>query len=110
MMLAVEPVPEVLCRAALKYDHEKVVDTVCRDNPNHNPDYDLLVPLDTNAQEEVANADFEDCGTGDIANLSNPPALKDVRTKIIRLEFLGQTFMPITKFALSISQMCRPVP
>jgi hypothetical protein len=110
MMLAVEPVPEVLCRAALKYDHEKVVDTECRDNPNHNPDYDLLVPLDTNAQEEVANADFEDCSTRDIANLSNPPALKDVRTKIIRLEFLGQTFMPITKFALSISQMCRPVP
>lgn len=109
-MLAVESVPEVRRWAALKYDHEEVVDTVCRDGPNYNPDYDLLVPLDTNAQEEVANADFEDRGTGNIPNLGNPPALVDVRTENICLEFLGQTFMPITKFSFVISPMCRPVP
>ena len=74
-MLAVEPVPEECRWAALQYYQQEIVNTVDSNYRHRTPDYDLLVSLDTDAQEEKANADFEDCGAGDIANFGNEPTL-----------------------------------
>jgi hypothetical protein len=89
-MLAVEPVPEVCRWAALQYYQQEIVNTVDSNYRHRTPDYDLLVSLDTDAQEEKSNADFEDRGASDISNFRYPPTLV-----VVNEEYLPGSFWAI---------------
>jgi hypothetical protein len=108
--VAVEPVPKVCYWATLKYDQEEIVGTVYSNYRHYNPDDYLLEFLDADAQEEKANANFEDRGAGDVTKFCDPPRLVEIRIKNICSRFAERTFMATMKFSGVISVMCRPVP